>query len=185
MNCLTCGANISNSKKYCSRYCYDKSKIGRKRPDVSKRNSVNNPIHNPASKEKMRDALTGKKIPAAVRRKMSISHKKRVKNNPEALRGMREGAEEKYLSKVRGTSWRMVRVKALERDNYACTICGESSYRRLLVHHIDWRGKQEGVKASNMNNDLSNLQTLCYKCHNSIHRHKSSDYQDRKARIAP
>lgn len=154
-----------------------------KRPDVAMRNKLNNPMSNPHTVEKMRASLTGKKLPQEVKDKMSATRKKLIADNPNLISNMLEATESKYLSKIRGTSWRMVRIKALERDSYRCTICGDDSYRRLLVHHIDWHGK--GLKAADMNNDLNNLQTLCHKCHNGIHRHKSNDYQSRKSKIAP
>lgn len=54
------------------------------------------------------------------------------------------------------------RLKALERDQYKCTIC--QSHDSLVVHHIDHSGQSE-----NPNNELSNLQTLCRSCHSKVH----------------
>lgn len=56
------------------------------------------------------------------------------------------------------------RVRA--RDNYTCQICGVQEndyYRKLDVHHIDGRKK---------NNSLENLITLCESCHIHTHRQK-------------
>jgi len=60
--------------------------------------------------------------------------------------------------------------KALERDNYACVNCGMTNEehitrwgRRITVDHIDGNGRNKISKEKN--NDLSNLQTLCYICH--------------------
>jgi hypothetical protein len=149
-----------------------------KRPDVSLRNKLNNPMADPNTRKKMRLSLTGKKQSADTKAKRSAALKKYYQDHPEAADKLAKNIWDKYTSKISGTGWRKVRIKALERDGYKCTICGEDSYRRLVVHHIDWRGK--GLKAADMNNDLDNLQTLCHKCHNGIHRHKSSDYKDRK-----
>ncbi len=62
--------------------------------------------------------------------------------------------------------------KALERDNFQCQECGITQEQHFLlynkglaVHHID--GKGYGSKEPN--NDLDNLQTLCYRCHMLIH----------------
>lgn len=41
-----------------------------------------------------------------------------------------------------------------------CTRCGISDERILLKHHIDRNRK---------NNDIKNLQTLCYNCHKLAH----------------
>lgn len=187
MNCLYCNsALVKKGRKYCGVDCYNKSKFGKKRPDVALRNKTNNPIHNPKSLEKMRKSLTGKKLPEEVRDKMSITHKNKIKDNPELLKKMLAGAEEKYLSKVRGTGWRLIRLKVLDRDEYKCQNCGEDKRTKLLVHHIDWQGKRRGVPSDKWNNKMSNLITLCYKCHNGIHRHKAKDYHARlDSQIAP
>jgi hypothetical protein len=50
------------------------------------------------------------------------------------------------------------RKGALERDQFTCQICGDSS-GRINVHHID---------NNNKNNDPSNLITLCVNCHMAI-----------------
>jgi 5-methylcytosine-specific restriction endonuclease McrA len=55
------------------------------------------------------------------------------------------------------------RFKALERDGYACQICG-SKGPRLHVHHLD----ETGMGPSG-NHDLSNLMTICVSCHASLH----------------
>lgn len=57
------------------------------------------------------------------------------------------------------------RIKALERDNYKCTICG-SDYL-LQVHHKDEMGRNKPKELRN--NDMSNLITLCAKCHITQH----------------
>lgn len=141
-------------------------------------------MSNKETLEKMRKSQIGKKASSETKLKMSISHKKLLKNNPDLVTKMLNGAEIKYLSKIRGTSWRALRLKALERDGHQCVSCGERT-KRLLVHHLDWQGKRRGVSVKDWNNTLSNLQTLCDKCHNSLHRHKSKDYQDRLRKIAP
>lgn len=53
--------------------------------------------------------------------------------------------------------------QALERDNYACRVCGSGS--SLHVHHIQYRsllGKDE----------LANYVTLCAECHELVHSKK-------------
>ena len=177
MNCKQCN-KIHNNKTFCSHACRNEwTRIN---------NLTNNPIHNKESLEKMRTSLTGKKLPQEVKDKMSATHKKKIKDDPELLKKMLAGAETKYLSKVRGTGWRLIRLKVLDRDEYKCQNCGEDKRTRLLVHHIDWQGKRRGVSSDKWNNRMSNLITLCYKCHNQIHRHKSKDYQIRLDRqIAP
>lgn len=159
--------------------------IMNKRPDVSLRNRLNNPLRNPIALEKMRKSLTGKKQSPETKLKRSIKLKQYYKDNPKAVEKLQNDVEEKYRSKIRGRAWRMVRLVALDRDEHTCQNCGERN-RRLVVHHIDWRGKRRGIPSSQWNNNLENLLTLCDRCHNGIHRHKSSDYQDRyKKKVAP
>lgn len=72
-----------------------------------------------------------------------------------------------------------IRVKALERDNFSCKLCGwnhknkneADRYRTLLeLHHIQHHAK--GGK-----NELENLITLCNICHDEVHRDKLSEDQ--------
>ena len=60
------------------------------------------------------------------------------------------------------------RRAVLERDNWTCQNCGmtqeEHVYafgRSITIDHIDGSGRY----AENPNNSLSNLQTLCLRCH--------------------
>lgn len=64
-------------------------------------------------------------------------------------------------------------LKCLERDGYSCTRC--KSKEKLIVHHIDNSRKVNG--ALRMNNDLTNLVTLCRPCHAWTHG-QTSDYHD-------
>jgi ribosomal protein S27AE len=54
------------------------------------------------------------------------------------------------------TNWREIRQEVLRRDNRICQVCGKEYSGQ--VHHIIPRSK--GGK-----NELSNLITLCGKCH--------------------
>lgn len=67
--------------------------------------------------------------------------------------------------------------RALERDNWQCQNCGINQEqhiiifgRRISVHHKDGNGRNTQDK----NNNLDNLQTLCIRCHASIH-HKDDN----------
>lgn len=54
------------------------------------------------------------------------------------------------------TSWKETRREALQRDNHRCQVCGKDYSGQ--VHHVIPRS-QGGT------DDLSNLMTLCGKCH--------------------
>lgn len=58
------------------------------------------------------------------------------------------------------------REAVLKRDGYACTRC--KATRGLVVHHSDRRGRT--VPPAQKNNVISNLTTLCRKCHINEHR---------------
>lgn len=62
----------------------------------------------------------------------------------------------------RRTKWGGNWLKALERDNYKCRVCGKTM--PLTVHHIDG----QGCKSSSPNHAIDNLITLCRGCHNGI-----------------
>ena len=56
------------------------------------------------------------------------------------------------------------REAVLRRDRYACTRCGSTD--KLVVHHKD--GKGRGYSGLT-DNSLDNLQTLCRRCHLTVH----------------
>ena len=59
---------------------------------------------------------------------------------------------------INRTRWRAIRLKALDRDNWTCVICGRKG--RLEVDHVVPLEVDQS-KAY----DLSNTQTLCRICH--------------------
>jgi len=58
-----------------------------------------------------------------------------------------------------------IKKQCLKRDKYVCQICGQAS-SQLDIHHLDNMGPH---LTKTPNNDLSNLQTLCHKCHLRLH----------------
>ena len=70
-----------------------------------------------------------------------------------------------------GGDWHEQRRRVLKRDGYKCVICGKTKKengRELDVHHI----KSHRVVKENY---ISNLVTLCPKCHQGIHRRDNND----------
>lgn len=133
----------------------------------------------------MRKSLTGKKQSEQTKAKRSNKLSNYYANNPEAKQRLAQNVWNKYTSKIAGTGWSKISKRIRERDNYTCQFCGEKN-KRVVVHHKDWQGKRRGISQKEMNNDPSNLITLCDKCHNRIHRHKAKDYKDRYNKmIAP
>ncbi len=66
-------------------------------------------------------------------------------------------------------------IKAcLIRDNYTCQICGATT--NVNAHHKDGRSYvKSGIDA---NNDLSNLISLCDKCHQRLHYNVFEKYRE-------
>lgn len=169
MKCEWCKTNEAK-KRFCSHPC--------RNAWTAERNKL------PRTDEwrrKQRLAHLGNKPSHATRSKMSKSRKDYISKNPDSFDKFRKATESKYLSKVRGTGWKYARILALERDDYTCQNCGVKT-KPLLVHHKDYKGRNLKSK-KDMNNDLGNLITWCYKCHNAFHRHKSKDYKERMSRI--
>ena len=59
---------------------------------------------------------------------------------------------------TRGPRWKALRMQALDRDDWQCVQCGER--RRLEIDHIEAVRDRPDLAYS-----LSNLQTLCGRCH--------------------
>lgn len=62
--------------------------------------------------------------------------------------------------------------KCFDRDGYKCIDCGYNNYYGLVVHHLD-----ESRKTGKLNNELSNLVTLCRSCH-AIRHSETEDRSD-------
>lgn len=58
--------------------------------------------------------------------------------------------------------WQKIRLKIMERDGFACKVCGEKT-ATLHVHHLKY---EKGKKIWDVNDD--DLETLCEKCHKNI-----------------
>ena len=115
-------------------------------------------------KEKMRIALTGRKItwadklrkPKSEEHKRNISLSKLGNKNPNWKGGV-------YEDKTTSPAYRRFRISVLKRDNYICKRCG--SKNKLNVHHIKPKKDYEHLIF-----DVNNGITLCEKCHKYIHR---------------
>ena len=64
---------------------------------------------------------------------------------------------------------------AVKRDNYKCVFCGISRREHkakynidLHVHHVDGKGGIR-IKKADRNSELSNLLTVCVRCHTLVH----------------
>lgn len=78
------------------------------------------------------------------------------------------------------------RYLAMERDGYQCVSCSmtraehlEKFNRDLTVDHIDGKGRY----SETLNNDLSNLTTLCLACHGRKDAVKKGKCEGRRKRL--
>ena len=82
--------------------------------------------------------------------------------------------QDKLVKFYQSKSWRSLRLEALERDNNECQTCkrygkvGEAQN----VHHIKTVKEFPMLALS-----LSNLESICIKCHNNEHLIKFIDYE--------
>ena len=74
--------------------------------------------------------------------------------------------------------WRTLRVHALRRDGYCCTVCRASVRMKgaSRVDHIVTRKARPDLALT-----LSNLRTLCVSCDNKRHSEKGGNQHDRPA----
>lgn len=64
-----------------------------------------------------------------------------------------------YSEKLKDPRWQKKRLEVLQRDNFACLLCGDTE-TELHVHHQSYvKGKQPWEY------DISNLRTYCKYCH--------------------
>jgi len=74
------------------------------------------------------------------------------------------GGWEKYY----GVDWDKQKNLTRKRDDYSCKICGVTENEKAHdVHHVH-PFRKFGFENYKIANDLSNLVTLCSKCHSSV-----------------
>lgn len=76
------------------------------------------------------------------------------------------GLDSPYSATEYGVNWSKQRKRCLERDGYACRVCGDAEDaigREPAVHHIRPRSQFDGTPHEM--NVLGNLVTLCPECH--------------------
>ena len=66
---------------------------------------------------------------------------------------------EGYWEKLRDPRWQKMRLRVLDRDNWQCQYCGETS-KSLAVHHGHYRSNADPWEY-----DRNTLHTVCEECH--------------------
>jgi len=85
-----------------------------------------------------------------------------------------------YIKLINSKQWRVTRHEALEREPM-CEVCKANGRYRAAqcVHHIiPVESAYSDDQAERLCYDMSNLQSLCFKCHSEIH--KSERYNSKE-----
>lgn len=111
-------------------------------------------------KDRHNITITARALADRIRKETPIRGKKEAKNN--AIKSGRmvyfkKPEHQKYYSK--GISAR-IRSEVFIRDEYKCTKCGNGPKNgySIEIHH-----------KNGPNNDMENLETLCFQCHRGLH----------------
>jgi len=67
-----------------------------------------------------------------------------------------------YYEKLQDPQWQKTRLKVLERDNFTCICCGETT-KQLHVHHCYYVSRRNPWEYH-----LNTMVTLCFDCHKSV-----------------
>jgi endogenous inhibitor of DNA gyrase (YacG/DUF329 family) len=181
-NCPVCGEHVEKAKSsikddqqeiYCSQKCAYKGRGKYTKMDCEGGYDVKPTILKKTCKEceeTFKVELANKNYKYCSRKCFHKSHSDRMsgKGNPMYVDG-----SSKEKRGYRGEGWKEKRKECYERDGYTCKICNrncmgrknineENSDRLIQCHHIT--PYNEGGT-----NDLSNLVTLCVRCHTKIH----------------
>ena len=159
MKCEICNQEFEQKnslQKFCSQECKKKS--------LSKRNSERRSKQRKKEFDKFEKTKTclvcGKEFEVRQQYRKQIYCSKQCLNKSEKLYGGKQERDLDYKNQIRFSG---NKYKVLERDNYTCQICGNTT--QLVVHHKDDSGQSD-----NPNNDMDNLITLCRRCHINIHK---------------
>lgn len=77
--------------------------------------------------------------------------------------------QENYSKLLHKKEWKLKRIQIINRDNNTCTCCNKSK-NRMIVHHKYYYAYPNGKKFMPWEYPDSALTTLCYSCHEQIHR---------------
>lgn len=155
--CIRCGNDFEVDKggnmaqKYCTADCQLTAKAEKRSAEVESRRVAK-------KCEFCGDAFITNKFTAHKQRHCSLECRMKSRNKVRYADGT-DGAKLRNAYKY---DFKRIRPQVLERDNNKCILCGNSE--KLHAHHLDNTGGLEQV-----NNDLSNLATMCDVCHYAIH----------------
>ena len=159
MKCQLCQSEFepkNSLQKYCSAECREKTH--------SKKSSINRSKKRKKLFEEKGNTkeclICGDIFEVTQQHRRQKYCSKKCSRKAERVFGNKTETDLQYKDEVRFSG---NRYKVLERDEYTCQICGNT--HQLIVHHIDNSGQ-----SNEPNNDMSNLITLCRRCHINIHK---------------
>ena len=164
------GKHLTDKTKEKIRKAHVESGLNRR---ISERMKKDNPMNYAKYRKKVSDSCKGKKLSEKTKRKISESHKGR-KNSIEHNKNISKAKKRLYKDRTKNPNWqggvsflpyspsftKELKNKIRDRDNHICRLCKKPENGRTLhVHHIDY---------DKMNNNPTNLISLCIDCHNSL-----------------
>lgn len=159
MKCEICNQEFepkNSLQKFCSKEC--------KRKSLTNRNSVKRSIKRKEKfdmMDKIKKCLVcGKEFEVRQQYRKQKYCSEKCLNKSEKLFGGKQERDLEYKNQIRFDG---NRYKVLERDDYTCQVCGNTT--QLVLHH-----KDESGQSDNPNNEIDNLITLCRRCHINIHK---------------
>lgn len=69
-----------------------------------------------------------------------------------------------YSDKLKDPRWQKKRLEIMQRDGFACQLCGDNKIAALTVHHKEYKKNTDPWDYDN-----DQLITLCEDCHKKIH----------------
>jgi hypothetical protein len=77
-----------------------------------------------------------------------------------------------YAEKLKNPKWQKKRLEVLDRDNYSCTVCGDTE-TELHVHHKKYKNGKAPWEY-----ELDNFSTLCKYCHDFVTNYTKNNPED-------
>ena len=76
-----------------------------------------------------------------------------------------------FFEQYQNPRWQKIRLAIFERDDWACTSCGEST-EQLHVHHDKYTSRVPWLEP------MENLRTVCGYCHEKLHPNRKGNEND-------
>lgn len=159
MKCEICNQEFepkNKLQKYCCKNCKKRANV----LTVLKKRSKQRKEKFDATDKIKKCLVCGKEFEVRQQYRKQKYCSEKCLNKSEKLFGGKQERDLEYKNQIRFDG---NKYKVLERDNYTCQVCGNTT--QLVIHH-----KDESGQCDNPNNEIENLVTLCRRCHINIHK---------------